>query len=213
MDPIQEALDVLLGSPHLVLRDIGVGDATWEVLICPGDGGLGAEGYRPLASKLSAKVGGGETSEMLHFSQIEWMTSIPLLFGGAMYKVIMNMIHTCHCPPKIHCRPVVFWWQMASWALKLEASKRWQRRCWSVGHDRSSLSVNLTSLLQNHNLKGRICWVRSHDEAANKSWKDRKWYLRNWPLRGNVLPQLTRQGLVCCWDTLGVLPWLYSWHP
>lgn len=98
MDPIQEALDVLLGSPHLVLRDIGVGDATWEVLICPGDGGLGAEGYRPLASKLSAKVGWGETSEMLHFSQVEWMTSIPLLFGGAMYKVIMNMIHVTYMP-------------------------------------------------------------------------------------------------------------------
>lgn len=66
---------------------------------------------------------------------------------------IWYMLHTCHCPPKIHRRPVVFWWQMASWALKLEASKRWQRRCWSVGHDRSSLSVNLTSLLQNHQYK------------------------------------------------------------
>ncbi len=62
MDPIQEALDVLLGSPHLVLRDISGGfDATWEVLICPGDGGLGIEGYRPLASKLSAKVGKSPT--------------------------------------------------------------------------------------------------------------------------------------------------------
>ena len=65
MDPIQEALDVLLGSPHLVLRDISGGfDATWEVLICPGDGGLGTEGYRPLASKLSAKVGRVRQTDM-----------------------------------------------------------------------------------------------------------------------------------------------------
>jgi len=56
LDGLQEALDVLLGSPHLVLRDIGSagGNAcAWEVLICPGDGGVGIEGYRPLASRLS----------------------------------------------------------------------------------------------------------------------------------------------------------------
>ena len=59
LDGLQEALDVLLGSPHLVLRDLGGGHAghAWELLICPGDGGVGIEGYRPLASRLT-KAGG-----------------------------------------------------------------------------------------------------------------------------------------------------------
>ena len=52
-EELAEALEVLVGRRYLVLRDMGGSKSSWEVLLCPGDGGAGVEGYRPLAKALT----------------------------------------------------------------------------------------------------------------------------------------------------------------
>eukprot|EP00913_Durusdinium_trenchii_P028850 g27051.t1 len=56
LDPIEEGLELLLGRTALEFRLLGSdlhGEQPWELLLCPGDGGVGLEGYRPLALALN----------------------------------------------------------------------------------------------------------------------------------------------------------------
>ncbi|CAK8988391.1 unnamed protein product [Durusdinium trenchii] len=60
LDPIEEGLELLLGRTALEFRLLGSdlhGEQPWELLLCPGDGGVGLEGYRPLALALNHAAG------------------------------------------------------------------------------------------------------------------------------------------------------------
>ncbi|CAJ1407499.1 unnamed protein product [Effrenium voratum] len=52
--PEDEAVDLLLGAVRLQVRHMTEPSGDWEVLVCPGDGGAGVEGYRPLAVALQS---------------------------------------------------------------------------------------------------------------------------------------------------------------
>lgn len=49
-------MDLLLGAVRLQVRHMTEPSGDWEVLVCPGDGGAGVEGYRPLAVALQSEA-------------------------------------------------------------------------------------------------------------------------------------------------------------